>query len=124
MINLRASGKRYTVFVHRLVALAYLPNPTNAPFVNHKDFNRENNHVNNLEWVTAKQNINYSLENGRLPRGETSYLSKLTDEKVKQIRELRKTQNVSLTQLAKQFEVCFQCIHHVVTNKTWRHLVS
>ena len=45
--------------VHRLVADAYLPNPNNYPMVNHKDENPHNNSVDNLEWCTAKYNMNY-----------------------------------------------------------------
>lgn len=50
-------------YVHRLVALAYLPNPLNLPEVNHKDFDKSNNSLENLEWVTKKQNKFHSLIN-------------------------------------------------------------
>lgn len=53
------NGKAKTFTVHRLVALAYIPNAENKPQINHKDENRQNNSINNLEWVTAKENINY-----------------------------------------------------------------
>lgn len=49
-----------SVRVARLVALAYLPNPDNLPEVNHKDYNRANSNVNNLEWISRKDNVRYS----------------------------------------------------------------
>lgn len=52
-------GKREDCMVHRLVAEAFIPNPDNLPQVNHKDENKLNNSVDNLEWCTAKYNVNY-----------------------------------------------------------------
>jgi len=51
------NGNRKTIKTHRLVATAFLPNPENLPDVNHKDFNRKNNNVNNLEWCTTEYNV-------------------------------------------------------------------
>lgn len=61
--NLTKNGNQKSVRVHRLVAQAFIPNPENKPQVNHIDFDRENNCVNNLEWVTNKENTQYSVCN-------------------------------------------------------------
>lgn len=60
VVNLRKNGIRHSKQVHRLVAEAFLPNIYNKEVVNHKDFNRKNNCVDNLEWLTQKENVNWS----------------------------------------------------------------
>lgn len=71
-VRLTDTLKVKTHRVHRLVAEAFIPNPENKPFVNHKDSNRQNNHVDNLEWVTAKENTDHAVNCGRLnvPKSE------------------------------------------------------
>lgn len=65
--NLTKNGNQKSVRVHRLVAQAFIPNPENKPQVNHIDFDKENNCVNNLEWVTNKENTQYSVCNRIFP---------------------------------------------------------
>lgn len=57
-----AHGKMMSV--HRLVAIAFIPNPNNLPQVNHKDCNKTNNCVDNLEWITNRDNVIYAFKNG------------------------------------------------------------
>lgn len=62
-INLSKNGKYKSYVIHRLVAEAYLPNPENLPQINHKDENKTNNCLQNLEWCDANYNINYGTRN-------------------------------------------------------------
>lgn len=65
-IGLRKDGKRRFFNIHRLVARAFVPNPDNLPEVNHKDENKNNNHADNLEWVSSQQNCNHATRNKRI----------------------------------------------------------
>lgn len=68
-VNIRSnSGKYYKMSVHRLVANAFIPNPDNLMCVNHKDENKSNNRVSNLEWCTNNYNINYGTRNKRISK--------------------------------------------------------
>lgn len=57
--SLYKEGKRKHMYAHRLVALHFIPNPDDLPQVNHKDENKSNNRVSNLEWITAQENSIY-----------------------------------------------------------------
>lgn len=69
-VSLCKEGKKKWLLVHRLVAFHFLPNPNNYQDVNHKDENKTNNCVNNLEWCSREYNCNYGTRNERV--GETN----------------------------------------------------
>lgn len=78
-----SNGKR-TVLVHRLVAESFVPNGNGRTCVNHKDFDPQNNAASNLEWVSHRENMRYSLERGRFDRTEAwrANLKKTLDAKM------------------------------------------
>lgn len=72
-INLYDNDKKSCyLLIHRLVAQAFLPNPNGCRIINHKDENRSNNSVNNLEWCSYKYNLNYDNRNSKLSNSLTN----------------------------------------------------
>ena len=65
-----STNKREDVYIHRIIAELFIPNPDNLPEVNHLDNDRGNNKSNNLEWITRIDNIGYAITNGNMTRNE------------------------------------------------------
>ena len=115
---------RKTTPIHRLVAQAFIPNPEGKTDVNHKDNNRLNNNVSNLEWCSRKENILWASKQGRLlgnrSRGEETNNSKL---KTQDIIEIRKMHGVKTSkELASVYNVHISNIRYIINRKTWSHV--
>lgn len=65
-----STNKREDVYIHRIIAELFLEKVEGKNIVNHKDCNRANNKVENLEWVTTQENVNYALEYGYMSRDD------------------------------------------------------
>lgn len=96
-INLFRNGRSKSIHVHRLVALAFVPNPLNFPVVNHIDGRKGNCAASNLEWTTDQGNRQHAIDIGRITR----FKKLLTPEEVAKIRALAGT--MTQTEIAKRF---------------------
>ena len=117
-VNLSLNNQIKDRYVHQLVAEAWLPNPHCLPMINHKDGNKRNNAVSNLERCTAQHNIRHSLEYGLHPRGEKSSVAKLTLANVHFIRK----SNQHSSYLGPKLGVSETTIRDVRTRRSWKHV--
>jgi hypothetical protein len=114
-------NKVKTFSIHRLVAVAFIPNQENKPCVNHIDNNPSNNHVSNLEWVTHHENNQHAVMQGRMigPRGEEQGNSKLTSEQVIEIFKSKLLHR----ELGVVYGVSRAHISSIKSGKRWSHLL-
>jgi len=94
-VELCVDGKAKNVAVHRLVAEAFIENPCNLPIINHKDEDKQNNHVSNLEWCTHKYNSNYGCCQSKIAERKKKpvlQLSLVTGEVVRQFDSLKEAE--------------------------------
>lgn len=123
-IGLYQNQKSKMYSVHRLVALAFIPNPENKPQVNHDDGVKTNNYVTNLEWATSSENQTHAIVTGlrKGVGGEENYNAKLSDEKILEIAELYKTRKYTLEELAEKFDSSLAVLSSIFSGKAWKHL--
>lgn len=120
-VQLCHRGVNKTERVHRLVALTFIENPEGLPKVNHKDGNKRNNAVSNLEWCTQADNIEHAARLGLMTKGSTAVNAKLNEDSVKDIKRLMAA-GVSNRELADLFGVHPGTINCIRTGRNWSHV--
>jgi hypothetical protein len=129
IVRFKINKKQKNMFVHRLVAEAFIKNPLNLPQVNHIDFNRANNELSNLEWVDCKTNVHHSVSAGRIGfNGGNNFNSKLTQLEVDEIRDLdrstpkqgKQRKKGFLIFLSDKYKVEKHTILNVLKYKSWK----
>lgn len=132
-------GKQVTRMVHRLIAIAFVPNPENKPAVNHLDGNKANNAIENLEWVTFSENTRHAYRTGLIniargsahwarrnphlvQRGEAAPRAKLTAAQVVEIKKtyLPRSKDFSQRALARKYGVSQGAIAEIIEGVNWR----
>jgi len=110
---------------HRAVALAYLPNPAQFPFINHVDGNPANNHLRNLEWCDARHNAKHAFGLGlaKVPpqKGGANSNAKLAEEQVKAIR-VQHAISGNCSAIARAYGVSPKTVNDIVRRKNWAHV--
>lgn len=122
-VSMRVNGKAITRPRHRLVAIAFLDNPNNLPTVNHKDGNKLNNSVENLEWCSWEDNHAHAVKMGLCDsRGEKCGMSKLKEYQVREIHKKYLEGKLRQIDLAKEYNISREVIESILKGRTWKHL--
>lgn len=121
LIRLPVYGDVKNFKVHRLVAQSFLPNPDKKRTVNHKDGNKLNNCLSNLEWNTHKENIRHAIDNGSFADGVRHSRATLTRNEVLEIRIL-KSAGVSIKRMMKLYNKPRYIISLCASNKTFNNV--
>lgn len=114
--SLIIDGKRKVWYAHRLIATAFIPNPENKELVNHKDGNKHNNSVENLEWVTKKENAIHACSVLGVNRGEKNGMTKLTNDDHKFIM----SSNLTNSEIGGILNVSYKTIWAIRKGKRWK----
>ena len=125
-INLCKNGKSKSVEIHRLVAKYFLPDYTTDKEVNHKDGDKTNNHVSNLEMTDRKGNMQHAFRTGLAinPVGEAHWDAKLTEEQVKEIRHKYVPKVYGYKRLSEEYGVSESTIKFIIRGVTWKHIAG
>jgi hypothetical protein len=125
-ISLGSRKNKKSIRVHKAVAETFIENTKHKPYVNHKDGNKTNNYIDNLEWVTQKENIIHAYNNNLIntAKGEKVFGSKLSNEDVWYIRKvyIPKDKQFGARALGRKFNVRHSIISSIINNKTWKHI--
>lgn len=108
-------------FIHRLVAEQYIPNPLNLPQVNHKDGDKLNNNVENLEWVSGSGNQQHRYYVLKKDLGSKNSNAKLTEDDVKTIRICNEN-GESGRSLSRRYNISQTLVRNILSRKAWKHI--
>lgn len=123
-VQLYDNDRVKTFPVHRLVAKAFIPNPSNKPQVNHIDCDKTNNNVSNLEWCNNSENQLHAFKHGLQMNNFEHPQSKLNLEAVLDIKAncVKKKKGYSMADFARKYYVCASSIKQILEGKSYRNI--
>lgn len=115
-------NKRELRYIHRLVAIAFIPNPENKPEVNHKFGIKTDNRVSQLEWATRPENIQHGFKMGLIPilKGEECHNCILTNEQVLYIF----SSPIGPRALARKLNLSYSTVNGIKNGSSWNHITG
>lgn len=115
---------RHTALVHRIVAIAFLGAPPNVhrPTVNHKNLDKADNRVENLEWLSQADNCRHAAPLIPRQRGEERPNAKLKEDDVRSIRARHKSGNETIEAIARCYGISGAHCHLIIQRKKWKHV--
>jgi len=121
-VNLYRHSKMTAKTIHRLVGVAFIPNPENKPCINHIDYNKGNNFIENLEWCDHEYNYNHSKDRIKksMKSGENHHTTTLTNEQVIEIKKLKGIKRNF--EIAIMFGVSQPLICDIMKGKKWKYV--
>lgn len=119
-VTLTKNSESKKFYIHRLVALQFIENKENLPQVNHKDGNKLNNNVSNLEWCTKGENRNHAVLNNLMQHGQDRPSAKLTEFQVIEIYKLKGIMRAQ--DIADRYGVSKNTINCILRGSKWNYL--
>lgn len=120
-IILTVNGKAKSYLLHRLIALAFIENPQNKKCINHKDGDKFNNSLENLEWCTYSENRNHGLRTGLIKQKRATHShAKLTEDDVKFIKKMYSYTYCGYSDIAWFYPVGHDAIRNIILGEKWK----
>ncbi len=123
MVSINRNAKSSPQRVHRLLALTFIPNLNKMPHINHKDGDKYNNDLSNLEWTNILLNNQHGFKKGLINNtGENNGMSRLKENEVKSIKKILSEGGLSQYKISKIYNVSRSCISGIKLGRLWRHI--
>lgn len=122
MVTLSKETKKFNIRVHNLVADHFIPKEEGRNCINHKDGNKSNNSISNLERCTYKENSLHAVKTGLIKQGKESPHSKLKESDILEIRKIYVENNETMERIGSRFGISFQNVSQIINRKTWKNV--